>query len=73
LGRPLEHLPPVGETTVFVSGPKDHGRMGNSRHEYEKGSFPRALATAFASGHDIFFVFWRLNFPDRVPSAYMGQ
>src|SRR5688572_17864723 len=24
------------KTIVFVSGPKDHGRMGNSRHEYEK-------------------------------------
>ena len=24
------------KTIVFVSGPKDHGRMGNARHEYEK-------------------------------------
>src|SRR5262245_38085736 len=24
------------KTIVFVSGPKDHGRMGNARHEYQK-------------------------------------
>jgi type 1 glutamine amidotransferase len=24
------------KSIVFVSGPKDHGRMGNARHEYEK-------------------------------------
>ncbi|MBZ5621954.1 MAG: hypothetical protein LAQ69_24995 [Acidobacteriia bacterium] len=24
------------KTIVFVSGPKDHGPMGNARHEYEK-------------------------------------
>ena len=24
------------KTIVFVSGPKDHGRMGNGRHEYER-------------------------------------
>jgi hypothetical protein len=24
------------KTIVFVSGPKDHGRMGNARHEYER-------------------------------------
>src|SRR6266851_3968207 len=24
------------KTIVFVAGPKDHGRIGNARHEYEK-------------------------------------
>jgi hypothetical protein len=27
---------PNAKTIVFVSGPKDHGRIGNSRHEYQR-------------------------------------
>src|SRR5450432_1863838 len=46
------------------------GALGSSDH---RPAISQALATAFASGHNIFFVFWRLNFPARVPSAYMGQ
>src|SRR5215216_699560 len=28
--------PPNAKTIVFVSGPKDHGRIGNARHEYQR-------------------------------------